>query len=149
MARDDLIQTTGAKRVLAMDLHAGQIQGFFNVPVDNLFATPVLIQYLDGGNNENLTVVSPDAGGTERARAVAKRLNASLAIIDKRRPSANVAEVMNVIGDVEGRDTIIVDDMIDTAGTLTAAAKTLAGMIRQARTMGQLTMSLKAISRRR
>lgn len=121
----DLIQTTGAKRVLAMDLHAGQIQGFFNVPVDNLFATPVLIQYLDGGNNDNLTVVSPDAGGTERARAVAKRLNASLAIIDKRRPAANVAEVMHVIGDVEGRDTIIVDDMIDTAGTLTAAASAL------------------------
>jgi len=121
----DLIQAAGASRVLAIDLHAGQIQGFFNIPVDNLFAMPVIIDYLGSAKSDNLTVVSPDAGGTERARAMAKRLNAQLAVIDKRRPRPNVAEIMYVVGDVEGRDTIIVDDMIDTAGTITLAASAL------------------------
>ena len=121
----DLLQTAGATRAVCMDLHAGQIQGFFDIPVDNLFATPVLIQYLQSQELENLTVVSPDAGGAERARAYGKRLNAPFAMIDKRRPKANVAEVMHVIGEVEGRDCVIVDDMIDTAGTLTQAALAL------------------------
>ena len=122
----DLLQTAGATRAVCMDLHAGQIQGFFDIPVDNLFATPVIIQYLQSQELENLTVVSPDAGGAERARAFGKRLNAPFAMIDKRRPKANVAEVMHVIGDVDGRDCVIIDDMIDTAGTLTQAALALA-----------------------
>ncbi|MCB0220338.1 MAG: ribose-phosphate pyrophosphokinase [Chrysiogenetes bacterium] len=121
----DLLQTAGATRAVCMDLHAGQIQGFFDIPVDNLFATPVIIQYLQSQELDNLTVVSPDAGGAERARAFGKRLNAPFAMIDKRRPKANVAEVMHVIGDVDGRDCVIVDDMIDTAGTLTQAALAL------------------------
>jgi len=115
----DLITTAGANRVLTMDLHAGQIQGFFNIPVDNLFAASVLLDYLRTKQFKDLTLVSPDAGGVERTRAFAKRLNASLAIIDKRREKANVAQVMHIIGDVKGHDCLLLDDMVDTAGTLT------------------------------
>ena len=121
----DMLTTAGADRVITMDLHAGQIQGFFNVPVDNLFATPVLLKYMQENFAENTIVVSPDAGGVERARAFAKRLNAGLAIIDKRRDMPNVARAMAVIGDVTDKTTIILDDMIDTAGTLTEAAAAL------------------------
>jgi ribose-phosphate pyrophosphokinase len=121
----DLITTAGANRVLTMDLHAGQIQGFFNIPVDNLFAAPVLLEYLRSKKFNNLTVVSPDAGGVERARAFAKRLNAALAIIDKRRDKPNEAQVMHIIGDVKGRDCLLLDDMVDTAGTLTEGATAL------------------------
>lgn len=122
----DLITTAGADRVLTIDLHAGQIQGFFNIPVDNLFATPVLIEEIKKRfDGDKLVVVSPDAGGVERARAFAKRLNAGLAIIDKRRERANVSEVMHIVGEVEGFDTILLDDMVDTAGTLTNAAQAL------------------------
>ena len=117
----DLLEAAGVDRVLALDLHAGQIQGFFSVPVDHLFASPVMIDYLGKKDLHDPVIVSPDAGGVERARAIAKRLNAGLAIIDKRRERANVSEVMNVIGDIEGRDCIILDDMIDTAGTLIQA----------------------------
>jgi ribose-phosphate pyrophosphokinase len=121
-----LLETAGANRVLALDLHAAQIQGFFDIPVDHLFAAPVMIEYFDGRHrDESLTVVSPDAGGVERARAFAKRLDAPLAIIDKRRTDANVAEVMNIIGDVEGRRCLIVDDLVDTAGTLVKAVEAL------------------------
>jgi ribose-phosphate pyrophosphokinase len=120
-----LLETAGANRVLALDLHAAQIQGFFDIPVDHLFATPVLIEYFRPLNVPDLTVVSPDAGGVERARAFAKRLNAPLAIIDKRREEANVAEVMNVVGEVEGRNCLLVDDLIDTAGTLVKGAEAL------------------------
>ena len=119
----DLLTAAGVHRVLAVDLHAGQIQGFFNIPVDNLYAMPVLMDYLKGRFSPETVIVSPDAGGVERARAFSKRLESRLAIIDKRRPSPNVAEVVNIIGDVKGRDAIIVDDMIDTAGTLCAAAQ--------------------------
>lgn len=121
----DLLQTAGANRILALDLHAAQIQGFFDVPVDHLFATPVMIEYFRPRAGGNLTVVSPDAGGVERARAFAKRLAAPLAIIDKRREDVNVAEVMHIIGDVQGRDCLIVDDLIDTAGTLVKGADAL------------------------
>ncbi|MCA9587652.1 MAG: ribose-phosphate pyrophosphokinase, partial [Myxococcales bacterium] len=122
----DLIQASGVDRVVCVDLHAGQIQGFFNVPVDHLYAMPVMLEdYLKKNFDSSAVFVSPDAGGVERARAFSKRLNASLAIVDKRREAANVSEVMHLIGDVEGRDCIIVDDMIDTAGTLTGAAKAL------------------------
>lgn len=121
----DLIAASGAHRVLAVDLHAGQIQGFFNIPVDHLYAQPVLYEYVKRSDFKDMVVVSPDAGGVERARAFAKRLNASLAIIDKRRERANVSQVMNVIGEVGGRDTIILDDMIDTAGTIVQAADAL------------------------
>ena len=114
----DLITVAGAQRLLALDLHAGQIQGFFDIPVDHLFAAPVIIDYLATERLEDLVVVSPDAGGVERARAIAKRVSASLAIIDKRRDSPNVAVVMHLIGDVKGRDAVVIDDMIDTAGTL-------------------------------
>src|SRR5205085_5789482 len=107
-------------------LHAAQIQGFFDVPVDHLFAAPVMVDYFDEYGGENLTVVSPDAGGVERARAFAKRLDSPLAIIDKRRTDVNVAEVMHIIGDVEGQHCLIVDDLIDTAGTLVKAADALA-----------------------
>ncbi len=120
-----LIETAGADRILAIDLHAAQIQGFFDVPVDHLFASPVMIEYFKQAAIPNLTVVSPDAGGVERARAFAKRMNAPLAIIDKRREEANEADVMNVIGDVEGRNCLMVDDLIDTAGTLVKGAKAL------------------------
>ena len=120
-----LLETSGADRILALDLHAAQIQGFFDIPVDHLFSTPVMIDYYKPLDIPNLTVVSPDAGGVERARAFAKRLNAPLAIIDKRREEANVAEVMNVIGDVEGQNCLMVDDLIDTAGTLVKGAEAL------------------------
>jgi ribose-phosphate pyrophosphokinase len=119
----DLITKAGADRVLSMDLHAGQIQGFFNVPFDHLFALPVMIEYIrERFHGDKLVIVSPDAGGVERARAYSKRLNTTLAIIDKRREGPNVSEVMNLIGDVEGKTAILLDDMIDTAGTLTQAA---------------------------
>jgi ribose-phosphate pyrophosphokinase len=120
-----LLETAGADRIMALDLHAAQIQGFFDVPVDHLFFRPVMIDYFKPQNVEDLTVVSPDAGGVERARSVAKRLNAPLAIIDKRREEANVAEVMNVIGDVSGQNCLIVDDLIDTAGTLVGGSEAL------------------------
>src|ERR1700736_5902303 len=120
-----LLETAGADRVLTLDLHAAQIQGFFEVPVDHLFASPVLIEHFRSLRRPHLTVVSPDAGGVERARAFAKRLNSPLAIIDKRREEANVAEVMNVIGDVTGRHCLLVDDLIDTAGTLVKGAEAL------------------------
>jgi ribose-phosphate pyrophosphokinase len=122
----DLITTAGANRVLSLDLHAGQIQGFFNIPVDNLFATPVLLEYISSNyQGSNVVIVSPDTGGVERARAFAKRLDAYLAIIDKRREGPNEARVMNIIGNVKGARVIIFDDMIDTAGTVTEAAKAL------------------------
>jgi ribose-phosphate pyrophosphokinase len=119
----DLLTAAGVDRVLSIDLHAGQIQGFFNIPVDHLYAMPVLMDDLRLRFSSEAVIVSPDAGGVERARAYSKRLGTSLAIIDKRRPAPNVSEVVNIIGDVKGRDAIIVDDMVDTAGTLTAAAQ--------------------------
>ena len=121
----DLITVGGANRVVSMDLHAGQIQGYFNIPVDNIFAAPILLKYIRTHFINDMVVVSPDAGGVERARAFGKRLNASLAIIDKRRESPNVAEAMNIIGEVNGKTAIILDDMVDTAGTLTQAAEAL------------------------
>jgi ribose-phosphate pyrophosphokinase len=121
----DLITAAGADRVVTVDLHAGQIQGFFNIPVDHLFAMPVMIEYLLKAHGNDPVLVSPDAGGVERARAYSKRISGSLAIIDKRRSAPNVSEVMNIIGDVKGRDAVIVDDMIDTAGTLTQAARAI------------------------
>src|SRR5438552_11317996 len=121
----NLIQTAGANRVLTLDLHAAQIQGFFDVPVDHLFASPVMIEYFDSMGRRDMTVVSPDAGGVERARAFAKKLQAPLAIIDKRRTDVNVAEVMHIIGDVEGQHCLIVDDLIDTGGTLVKATEAL------------------------
>jgi len=121
----NLITTAGAHRVLTIDLHAAQIQGFFDIPVDHLYAAPVLIEAIRRKNLERLMLVSPDAGGVERARAFAKRLQVDLAIMDKRRPEANKAEIMNVIGQVEGCDCVIVDDIIDTAGTLVKSAETL------------------------
>ncbi|SHI80221.1 ribose-phosphate pyrophosphokinase [Malonomonas rubra DSM 5091] len=123
----DLMSVAGVDRVLTMDLHAGQIQGFFDIPVDHLYAAPVLLEEIRKvcPNSEKLMVVSPDAGGTERARAFAKRLDAGLAIIDKRRSGPNVSEVMHIIGDVKGKSCVIIDDMIDTAGTLCAAATAL------------------------
>jgi ribose-phosphate pyrophosphokinase len=121
----DMIGVAGTDRVLCIDLHAGQIQGFFNIPVDNVFATPILLNAIKDRMSNDLTIISPDAGGVERARAYAKRLDAELAIIDKRRERANVSQVMNVIGDVEGRTCVIVDDIVDTAGTLTEAARAL------------------------
>ncbi len=123
----NLITVAGARRVLSMDLHAGQIQGFFDIPVDHLFAAPVLINYIrEEFRGKDIVIVSPDAGGVERARAYAKRLNAGLAIIDKRRLRPNESEVMNVVGDVKGKIAIILDDMVDTAGTMCQAAKALA-----------------------
>ncbi len=121
----DLLVTAGTDRVLTVDLHAGQIQGFFNIPVDHLFAMKVLVPYLQSLDLKNMVVISPDAGGVERARAFAKRLGVSLAIIDKRRESMNEAKAMNIIGDVSGKVTFIVDDMIDTAGTLVEGAVAL------------------------
>jgi len=122
----DLITTAGADRVLTMDLHAGQIQGFFNIPVDHLYATPVLLDYISKAWGKDLVVVSPDAGGVERARAFAKRLQANLAIIDKRREGPNQTQIMNIIGDVEGRSALLLDDMIDTAGTIVQGAQACA-----------------------
>ena len=121
----DMISAVGVNRVLTVDLHAEQIQGFFSIPVDNVYGSPVLTEDIERQRYENLTVVSPDVGGVVRARAVAKQLNVDLAIIDKRRPTANDAQVMNIIGDVEGRSCLIVDDMVDTAGTLCKAAEAL------------------------
>lgn len=121
----NLLQTVGIHRVLTMDLHADQIQGFFDIPVDNIYASPVLLHDLTQKNYEDLIVVSPDVGGVVRARALAKQLGCDLAIIDKRRPKANVSEVMNIIGDINGRNCVIMDDMIDTAGTLVKAAEVL------------------------
>ena len=120
-----VLETAGASRVLTLDLHAAQIQGFFDIPVDHLFASPVMIEHFRGGASADWTVVSPDAGGVERARAFAKRLNAPLAIIDKRREEANVTEVMNVVGHVRGRHCLLVEDLIDTAGTLVKGAEAL------------------------
>ena len=121
----DMMVTVGVDRVLTVDLHAEQIQGFFDVPVDNVYGSPVLLTDIEKQNFENLVVVSPDIGGVVRARAVAKQLGIELAIIDKRRPAANVAEVMNIIGEIEGRTCLLVDDMVDTAGTLCNAATAL------------------------
>jgi ribose-phosphate pyrophosphokinase len=121
----DLITTAGADRVVSIDLHAGQIQGYFNIPVDNLFAAPLLLKYIRSNFDDSVVIISPDAGGVERARAFAKRLSASLAIIDKRRDAPNIAEAMNIIGDVKGKTAIILDDMVDTAGTLTQGATAL------------------------
>jgi ribose-phosphate pyrophosphokinase len=121
----DLLTVAGADRVITMDLHAGQIQGFFDIPVDNLFAAPVIIDYIRDNFNKDLVIVSPDAGGVERARAYAKRLNAGLAVVDKRRDAPNLAKAMFIVGDVVGKDVVILDDMVDTAGTLTEAAEAI------------------------
>jgi len=121
----DLIQAAGITRVVSVDLHAGQIQGFFNVPFDHLYAMPVMLDYIKKNFDGSAVCVSPDAGGVERVRAYAKRINASIAIIDKRRERANVSEVMHLIGEVQGKECVIIDDMIDTAGTLVGAAKAL------------------------
>lgn len=123
----DMLTVAGAGRIITMELHAGQIQGFFNGPVDHLYCSPVMLEYLRELDLENPVVVSPDAGGVERARAYAKRLNARMAIVDKRRSAPNVAEIMNIIGEVDGCDVLIVDDMIDTGGTLVQAAEALKG----------------------
>jgi ribose-phosphate pyrophosphokinase len=121
----NLLETVGVERVLTMDLHADQIQGFFDIPVDNIYASPVLLSDVQSKKHPNLVVISPDVGGVVRARALAKQLGCDLAIIDKRRPTANVSEVMHVIGEIEGRTCVIMDDMIDTAGTLVKAAEVL------------------------
>ena len=121
----DLLTAAGVHRVLTMDLHAEQIQGFFNIPVDNIYSLPIMLADVWKKHYKNLTVVSPDVGGVVRARALAKRLECDLAIIDKRRPKANVSEVMNIIGDVQGRTCVLMDDMVDTAGTLCKAAQAL------------------------
>ena len=121
----DLLTAAGVHRVLTMDLHAEQIQGFFNIPVDNIYSLPIMLADVWKKDFQNLVVVSPDVGGVVRARALAKRLECDLAIIDKRRPKANVAEVMNIIGEVDGRTCVIMDDMVDTAGTLCKAARAL------------------------
>jgi ribose-phosphate pyrophosphokinase len=122
----DIVTVAGATRVVTMDLHAGQIQGFFNIPFDNIFASPVLLQYIKKEIfTENSVFVSPDAGGVERVRFYAKKLNSEIAMIDKRRTGKNIAEAMNVIGNVEGKECIIIDDMIDTAGTLVEACKAI------------------------
>lgn len=121
----NIIQVTGADRVLTMDLHADQIQGFFDIPVDNLYASPIAIDYLKSLTLENVVVVSPDAGGVDRARFLAKKMNSSLAIIDKRRPEANVVDIMNVIGEVKDKNCILIDDIADTAGSISKAAAAL------------------------
>jgi ribose-phosphate pyrophosphokinase len=124
----DLLEAAGATRVVSMDMHAGQIQGFFNIPFDHLYAAPVLLEHMRqrfDGDGQNVVIVSPDAGGAERARAYSKRLGTTLGIVDKRRTKPNVAEIMNVIGEVQGKTAVLLDDMIDTAGTLTQAATAL------------------------
>jgi ribose-phosphate pyrophosphokinase len=121
----DLITVAGVNRVISIDLHAGQIQGYFNIPVDNIYSAPIVLNYIRKHFKDNLSVISPDAGGVERARAFAKRLDASLAIIDKRREAPNVAEAMNIVGDVKGKTAVILDDMVDTGGTLIEAAQAL------------------------
>ncbi len=122
----DLLTAAGVSRILTMDLHAGQIQGYFNIPVDHLYAAPVMLDFIRANWGNDIVFVSPDAGGVERARAFAKRLNATLAIIDKRRAAPNVSEVMNIIGDVEGKLAVLLDDMVDTAGTMVQSADALA-----------------------
>lgn len=121
----DLLTNTGVDRVITLDLHAGQIQGFFDIPVDNLYAAPVILDFIKTNFSDDLVIVSPDAGGVERARAFAKRLHAALAIVDKRRSAPNKAKAMAIIGDVKGKTAIILDDMVDTAGTLTEAANVI------------------------
>ncbi|NVL91553.1 MAG: ribose-phosphate pyrophosphokinase [Desulfobacterales bacterium] len=121
----DLITVAGVNRVISIDLHAGQIQGYFNIPVDNIYSAPIVLNYIRKHFKDNLSIISPDAGGVERARAFAKRLDASLAIIDKRREGPNVAEAMNIVGDVKEKTAIILDDMVDTGGTLIEAAQAL------------------------
>ena len=121
----DLITTAGANRILTIDLHAGQIQGFFNIPVDHLYSAPVMVEFIKEKYTDNLVIVSPDAGGVERARAFAKRLGSNLAIIDKRRPQPNESNIMNIIGDIEGKTALLLDDMVDTAGTLSQSANAL------------------------
>ena len=121
----DLITTAGANRILTVDLHAGQIQGFFNIPVDHLYSAPVMVEFIKETYADDLVIVSPDAGGVERARAFAKRLGSNLAIIDKRRPQPNESNIMNIIGDIEGKTALLLDDMVDTAGTLTQSANPL------------------------
>lgn len=121
----DLLTAAGAHRIVSIDLHAGQIQGFFDIPFDHIYALPAFLKHFENHPKENLSIVSPDVGGAERARAYSKRLGGSLALIDKRRPAPNVSEVMHIIGDVDGKNCIIVDDIVDTAGTLTSAAKAL------------------------
>lgn len=121
----DLLQAAGASRVICMDLHAGQIQGFFNIPLDHLFSMPILSHYIEDKQLKDIVVVSPDLGGVTRARRLSERLGAPIAIIDKRRPAPNVAEVMGIIGDIEGKTAILIDDMIDTAGTIALAAQAL------------------------
>lgn len=145
----DLVTVAGANRSLTMDLHVGQIQGFFNIPVDNLYASPVILEYLERKTLKDLVVVSPDAGGVERARVFAKKLRASLAIIDKRRELANVSEVMNIIGDVKDKDALLLDDMIDTAGTITQGAEAIkkAGARRIFGACTHAVLSGKAIDR--
>lgn len=123
----DMLTAAGVSRVLTMDLHAGQIQGFFNIPVDHLYAAPVMLDYIRSNWGDDIVFVSPDAGGVERARAFAKRLHASLAIIDKRRSGPNESQVMNIIGEVEGKSAVLLDDMVDTAGTMTQAAAAVRG----------------------
>jgi ribose-phosphate pyrophosphokinase len=145
----DLLTAAGVDRVVSMDLHAGQIQGFFNIPFDHLYAMPVLLEYLREKFADGAVVVSPDAGGVERARAYAKRLGGTLAFIDKRRPAPNVSEVMHIVGDVKDRDVLIVDDLIDTAGTLTQAARAVtdAGARRVLAAAAHGVLSGKAIER--
>ncbi len=142
-----MITAAGADRVLTLDLHAGQIQGFFDIPTDNLFAAPVFIKDIkERYDGKDLVIVSPDVGGVVRARAVARRLDADLAIIDKRRERAGVSEVMNIIGDVQGRRCILVDDIVDSAGTLCNAAEAL--IERGAKTVGRLCHPWRAVGRR-
>jgi ribose-phosphate pyrophosphokinase len=145
----DLLTTAGANRALTMDLHAPQIQGFFNIPVDHLFATPVLVEHFVKMKLQDVTVVSPDAGGVERARFFAKFLSAPLAIVDKRREDVNVADVMHVIGDVEGRTALIIDDIVDTAGTLVKNAEALIkhGATRVFSSASHAVLSGQAVSR--
>ena len=145
----NMLQVAGINRMLVMDLHADQIQGFFDIPVDNIYASPILLGDLWKHNYDNLVVVSPDVGGVVRARALAKRMDAELAIIDKRRPRANVAEVMHIIGEVEGRNCVIMDDMVDTANTLCQAAQALSeqGALRVMAYATHPVLSGKAIER--
>ncbi|MFN3565412.1 MAG: ribose-phosphate pyrophosphokinase, partial [Burkholderiaceae bacterium] len=145
----NMLQAVGVHRVLTMDLHADQIQGFFDIPVDNIYASPILLGDLWKHNYDNLVVVSPDVGGVVRARALAKRMDADLAIIDKRRPRANVAEVMHIIGEVGGRNCVIMDDMVDTANTLCQAAAALrdAGALRVMAYCTHPVLSGKAVER--
>ncbi len=145
----DLLETAGADRVLAMDLHSPQIQGFFSVPVDNLTGVPVMVKYIQGLGLENVTVVSPDAGGVGRAKYFARRLGARLAIIDKRRPAPNVAQIFNVIGDVAGQTCVLFDDIVDTAGTLCLSAEAVmnAGAVRVLACATHAVLSGKALEK--